>query len=83
MSELIVEMEMPTRCGACKCRYVEFDIDYVAVFCAIKDDEYVEDPNSIPSWCPIKGEISEIELMHLEEEREFATRNIVAERKEE
>lgn len=55
MSKLLIEMEMPTRCGACKCRHVEFDIDYVAVFCAIKDNEYVEDPDGIPSWCPIKG----------------------------
>lgn len=55
MSKLIVEMPMPTRCGACKCRHVEFDIDRVAVFCAIKDNEYVEDPDSRPSWCPIKG----------------------------
>ena len=54
---LIVDMPMPTRCGACKCRHVEFDIDYVAVFCAIKDNEYVEDPDSRPSWCPIKGEL--------------------------
>ena len=29
--------------------------------------------------CPIKGEIREIELMHLEEERVFAARNIAAE----
>lgn len=55
MSKLIVEMEMPTRCGACKCRHVEFDIDRVAVFCGIKDNEYVEDADSIPSWCPIVG----------------------------
>ena len=54
---LIVDMPLPTRCGACKCRHVEFDIDRVAVFCAIKDNEYVEDPDSIPSWCPIKGEL--------------------------
>lgn len=57
MSKLIVEMDMPTRCGACKCRHVEFDTDYVAVFCGIKDNEYVEDPDSRPSWCPIKGEL--------------------------
>ena len=31
------------------------------------------------SWCPIICEISEIELMHLEEERAFAARNIAAE----
>lgn len=55
MSKLIVEMEMPKRCGSCKCRHVEFDIDRVAVFCAIKDNEYVEDPDSRPSWCPIVG----------------------------
>lgn len=59
MSKLIVEMEMPTRCGACKCRHVEFDIDYVAVFCAIKDNLYVKDPDSRPSWCPIKGVLPE------------------------
>ena len=55
--KLIVEMEMPTRCGACKCRHVEFDIDRVAVFCAIMDNEYVEDPDSRPTWCTIKGEL--------------------------
>ena len=55
MSEVIVRMEMPTRCGACKCRHVEFDIDYVAVFCTIKDNLYVKDPDSRPSWCPIAG----------------------------
>ena len=57
MSKLLIEMEMPTRCGACKCRHVEFDIDRVAVFCEIKDNEYVEDPDSRPSWCPIIGEL--------------------------
>jgi hypothetical protein len=57
MSKLIIEMEMPKRCGACKCRHVEFDIDRVAVFCAIMDNEFVDDPDSIPSWCPIKGEL--------------------------
>lgn len=55
MSKLIIEMEMPKRCGACKCRQVEFDIDRVDVFCGIKDNEYVENPDSRPSWCPIKG----------------------------
>lgn len=79
---LIVDMPMPSRCGACKCRHIEFDIDRVAVFCAIMDNLFVEHPDSIPSWCPIKGEISEIELMHLGEERAFAARNIAAERKD-
>ena len=59
MSKLIVEMPMPTRCGVCKCRHVEFDIDRVAVFCEIKDYKYVEDPDSRPSWCPIKGVLPE------------------------
>ena len=59
MSTLFVEMDMPTRCGACKCRHVEFDIDYVAVFCAIKDNKYVEDPDGRPSWCPIGGVLPE------------------------
>lgn len=59
MSEVIVRMEMPTSCGACKCRHVEFDIDYVAVFCGIKDNEYVEDADSRPSWCPILGILPE------------------------
>lgn len=59
MSKLIVEMEMPERCGACKCRQVEFDIDRVDVFCGIKDNEYVEDADSRPSWCPIIGELPE------------------------
>lgn len=52
---LIVDMKMPERCGACPCRHVEFDIDRVAVFCALLDNEFVEDPDSIPTWCPIKG----------------------------
>lgn len=55
MSKLIVKMEMPKRCGVCKCRRVEFDLDRVAVFCAIKDNKYVEDPYSRPPWCPIVG----------------------------
>lgn len=53
--KLIIDMPMPKRCGVCKCRRVEFDLDRVAVFCAIKDNKYVEDPDSRPSWCPIKG----------------------------
>lgn len=59
MSEVIVRMEMPERCGACMCRQVEFDIDRVAVFCGIKDNEYVEDADSRPSWCPIVGVLPE------------------------
>ena len=55
MSKLIVEMDNPICCGACKCRYVESYIGYVAVFCTIKDNLYVEDPDSRPSWCPICG----------------------------
>lgn len=54
---LKVDMKIPKRCGACPCRHVEFDIDRVAVFCAIMDNLFVEDPDSIPSWCPINGEL--------------------------
>lgn len=59
MSECVVRMEIPDRCGACRCRHVEFDIDYVSVFCSLKDNEYVEDPDSRPSWCPIICQLPE------------------------
>ncbi len=54
---LIIDMPMPKRCGACPCRHVEFNIDYVGVFCSLRDNEYVDDPAGRPSWCPIKGEL--------------------------
>lgn len=53
MSECVVRMEMPKRCWTCKCRRIEFDIDYAGVFCSLKGNKYVEDPDSRPSWCPI------------------------------
>lgn len=75
MTKIIVEMEMPNSCFDCPCLNGE------SGFCqADKQQRYIY--NDIPKWCPIKGEISEIELMHLEEERAFAERNIEAERKE-
>ena len=74
MSKLIVEMEMPC------------NIQYLAGLhgtptCPI-EKRTCKDGNNPPKWCPIKGEISDIELMHLEEERAFAARNIAAERKD-
>jgi hypothetical protein len=52
-------MKMPKRCGTCNCRRIEFDIDHVGVFCSLKDNEYVEDPDSRPSWCPIICQLPE------------------------
>lgn len=92
MSKLIVEMEMPTGCS-----WVEKGIEkrcpmagidhYLQIRCRVQSGRIVHTINKSggvdrPSWCPIKGEISEIELMHLEEERAFAARNIAAERKD-
>lgn len=68
MSKLIVDMEMPKNM-CCDC---EISIDGFACKKARMDG----------GRCPIKGEISEVELMHLEEERAFAARNIAAERKD-
>ncbi len=75
MSKLIVEMEMPQCCWSCACCDGEYG------YCAARKKP-LDDPNERPDWCPIKGEISDIELMHLEEERAFAAKNIAAERKD-
>lgn len=79
MSKLIVEMDMPQTCAECQIG------DYFHTNCPLQDDDKSYEQfqaykkNERPSWCPIKGEISDIELMHLEEERAFAARNIAAE----
>lgn len=74
---LIVEMEMPSFCASC----------FVRGYCRpyIETLYIIGAPIPTPKktfGCLIKGEISEIELMHLEEERAFAARNIAAERKD-
>jgi hypothetical protein len=83
MSKLIVEMEMPRFCAECPmCDNVYYGDDVRKSFCVVFDERKEILTEDMPSWCPIKGEISEIELMHLEEERAFAARNIAAERKD-
>lgn len=86
MSKLIVEMEMPRDCPMCPMAHYnkldEFTGCEVAagkLFAVTRDKAYAESA-SRPSWCPIKGEINEVELMNLEQEREFAVKNIVSER---
>lgn len=87
MSKLIVEMEYPKNgCSECRLKYKKRG--YGGVFycfnhlCVDKWTYSRTQNGDRPSWCPIKGEISGIELMHLEEERAFAARNIAAERKD-
>lgn len=86
MSKLIIEMEMPTVCDECP-------MMYEGIFCAatgtevypnrqariLKNGREFDPCENRLDDCPIKGEISDIELMHLEEERAFAARNIAAE----
>jgi hypothetical protein len=86
MTKLIVEMEMPK---ACPCEFAYYSSHGIFRPCFAwygiparwSEVEKCAENGTRPDWCPIKGEISEIELMHLEEERAFAARNIVAERK--
>lgn len=81
--KLIVEMEMPRFCAECPmCDNVYYGDDVRKSFCVVFDERKEILTEDRPSWCPIKGEISEIELMCLEEERAFAARNIAAERKD-
>ena len=84
MSKLIVEMEMPKFCiwrddknEPHRCPLLNEDDN-----CVLQDSNIWMGWNEQYAHCPIKGEISEIELMHLEEERAFAARNIAAERKD-
>lgn len=79
MSKLIVEMEMPNRCYDCDLEYGASCMAMGGIYGrAIPQMTWIK---TRPLWCPIKGEISEIELMHLEEERAFDARNITAERR--
>lgn len=80
MSKLIVEMRNnPENCAECLACVVGMDEN--VFYCAIERSIIAESVlMNRQSWCPIKGEISEIELTHLEEERAFAARNIAAER---
>lgn len=80
---LIVDMQMPVKewnCLDCKALCV----DMIRHYCGItkKTIDTLKNMRARPDWCPIKSEISAIELMHLEEERAFAARNIAAERKD-
>ncbi len=87
MTKLIVEMEMPQ---ACPCEFADYSSHGIFRPCFAwygiparwHEVEKCAANETRPDWCPIKGEISEIELMHLEEERAFAARNITAERKD-
>lgn len=84
MSKLIIEMEMPVKewnCLDCKAICTNLMRGY---YCGItkKTIDTLKNMRARPDWCPIKGEISEIELIHLENERAFAARNIAAERKD-
>ncbi len=80
---LIIDMPMPKTCENCPIS------NFKSRPCMLRGDPrtaiemhlaYMNEER--PSWCPIKCEISEIELMSLEEERAFAARNIAAERKD-
>ena len=86
---LIIDMPMPKNCWLCNLAYFSDDYNdergaYMIAICKADKQERTVDENETerPDWCPIKGEISAIELMHLEEERAFAARNIAAERKD-
>jgi hypothetical protein len=83
MSKLIVEMDMPRFCAECPmCDNVYYGDDVRKSFCIVFDERKEILTEDRPTWCPIKGEIIEIELKHLEQERAFAARNIATERKD-
>lgn len=85
---LLIEMDMPKNCIFCPMSHWNKLDEWTGCdavggkrFAATTDNEYSK-MEGRPDWCPIQGEISDIELMHLEEERAFAARNIAAERKD-
>lgn len=65
MSKLIVEMEMPIVCADCPiCICINGMKPAYCKAVLVDDDNIVDgtmwketDPNAIPNWCPIKGEL--------------------------
>ena len=70
---LIIDMQMPKCCARC---FLADENDRCSILGTVATQK-----GRMPN-CPIKGEISEIELMHLEEERAFVAMNIAAERRD-